>query len=137
MTFVNIDGLNVDLSAFSPSNQGFIRLVADLENTEQAEAAVSPAPPQPASTAVPTDASGVGKPEVSSPPRPSSRPPPLPPSLPPSLSFTQPSTPSSPPSTEPGFGDSRRGQPTAQPDGQPRGGRGVPARAVLDRRGTG
>ena len=73
MTFVNIAGLNVDLSAFSPSNQEFIRLVLPgLENTEQAEAAVSPAPPQPASTAVPTDASGVGKPEVSSPPRPSS-----------------------------------------------------------------
>ena len=71
MTSVNIAGLNVDISAFSPFNQELFTLVALGESMEQAEAAESPAPPQPTSTAVPTDASGVGEPEVSSPPRPS------------------------------------------------------------------
>ena len=45
----------IDISTYSPSDQEFLRLVADRENMEQAEAAESPASPQPTSTAVPTD----------------------------------------------------------------------------------
>jgi hypothetical protein len=68
-------------------------LMNDWEADGQAEAAESPAPPQPTSPAVPTVASGVGEPEVSSPPRPSSPSflrPSLPPSLPPSPSLSPP-----------------------------------------------
>ena len=87
-TFV-FASLELDISKYSECDQALFHSIVEcknmLEADGQAEAAESPAPPQPAA-AVPTVASGVGEPEVSSPPRPSSRPPPLPPSLPPSLS---------------------------------------------------